>query len=204
MTNTTRGPVLIILFAGLMAGAGNGISIVAFPWLVLQRNRSALDASLVAMAGTLPLLASTLIAGTDVDYLGRRRVSMIADGLSGLSVIAVPVIALAFGVDAVNVAVLATLAALGQVGFVSNERFREVLASAAVPPEQAREALAINATARLTALKAASWHSARSACWRSCRRVASRGVTPWAGPNPGTSEPRPSPLSPSGAGGARS
>ena len=115
MTSTARGPVLIILFAGLMAGAGNGISIVAFPWLVLQRNRSALDASLVAMAGTLPLLASTLIAGTAVDYIGRRRVSMIADGLSGLSVIAVPVIALAFGVDAVGVAVLATLAALGSL-----------------------------------------------------------------------------------------
>ncbi|MCU0251229.1 MAG: MFS transporter [Vicinamibacterales bacterium] len=115
MANTTRGPALIIMFAALMAGAGNGISIVAFPWLVLQRNSSALDASLVALAGTLPLLASTLIAGTAVDYIGRRRVSMIADGLSGLSVIAVPVIALTFGVDAVNVAVLATLAALGSL-----------------------------------------------------------------------------------------
>ncbi len=115
MANTTRRPVLIILFAALMAGAGNGISIVAFPWLVLQRNSSALDASLVALAGTLPLLASTLIAGTAVDYIGRRRVSMIADGLSGLSVVAVPVIALTFGVEAVNVAVLATLAALGSL-----------------------------------------------------------------------------------------
>ena len=53
-----------------MAGAGNGISLVAFPWLVLQRNGSALDASIVAMAGTLPLLVATLIAGAAVDYLG--------------------------------------------------------------------------------------------------------------------------------------
>ena len=113
MTNSKRGPALLILFAALMAGAGNGISIVAFPWLVLQRNGSALDASIVAMAGTLPLLASTVIAGAAVDYIGRRRVSMISDALSALSVAAVPVIALAFGVHAVNVAVLATLAALG-------------------------------------------------------------------------------------------
>ena len=110
---TKRGPVLTILFAALMAGAGNGISMVAFPWLVLQRNGSALDASIVAMAGTLPLLVATLIAGAAVDYLGRRRVSMISDLLSGLSVVAVPVIALSFGVDAVNVGVLAALAALG-------------------------------------------------------------------------------------------
>ena len=34
--------------------------------------------ALVAMAGTLPLLASTLIAGTAVDYIGRRRVAMIS------------------------------------------------------------------------------------------------------------------------------
>ena len=113
MTKSKRGPVLLILFAALMAGAGNGISIVAFPWLVLQRNGSALDASIVAMAGTLPLLASTLIAGAAVDYIGRRRVSMISDALSAASVAAVPIIALAFGVDAINVAVLATLAALG-------------------------------------------------------------------------------------------
>ena len=113
MTTTKRGPLLLILFAALMAGAGNGISIVAFPWLVLQRNGSALDASIVAMAGTLPLLVATLIAGAAVDYLGRRRVSMISDLLSGLSVAAVPVLALAFGVDAINVGVLAVLAALG-------------------------------------------------------------------------------------------
>ncbi|MCV7229804.1 MFS transporter [Mycolicibacterium komossense] len=115
MSKSKRGPLLLILFAALMAGAGNGISMVAFPWLVLQHNGSAVDASIVAMAGTLPLLASTLIAGTAVDFIGRRRISMIADGLSALSVAAVPLIALAFGVEAVNVVVLATLAAFGSL-----------------------------------------------------------------------------------------
>lgn len=113
MTETQRGPLLLILFAALTAGAGNGISLVAFPWLVLQRNGSALEASIVAMAATLPLLVATLIAGAAVDYLGRRLVSMLSDALSALSVAAVPVLALTFGVDSVNVAVLATLAALG-------------------------------------------------------------------------------------------
>lgn len=113
MINTTRRPLFLIFFAALTAGAGNGISLVAFPWLVLQRNGSAVDASIVAMAGTLPLLIATLMAGAAVDYLGRRRVSMISDALSALSVAAVPVIALTFGADAINVTVLAALAALG-------------------------------------------------------------------------------------------
>src|SRR3954464_4480950 len=113
MTNGKRGPLYTILFAALLAGAGNGITIVAFPWLVLQRNGSALDASIVAMAGTIPLLVATLIAGAAVDYIGRKRVSMISDALSALSVAAVPVLALTFGVHVINVAVLAGLAALG-------------------------------------------------------------------------------------------
>src|SRR5690242_20144650 len=113
MMTGKRGPLFVILFAALMAGAGNGISIVAFPWLVLQRNGSALSASIVAMAGTLPLLAATLIAGAAVDYLGRRRGSMISDARSGLSVAAVPVLARTFGADVINVGVLAALAALG-------------------------------------------------------------------------------------------
>ena len=112
MLSRRRVLLLLILFAALMAGAGNGITIVAF-WLVLQRTGSALDASVVAMVGTLPLLAATLIAGTAVDYLGRRRVSMISDLLSALSVAAVPVIALMFGTDAITVTVLAVLAAFG-------------------------------------------------------------------------------------------
>jgi H+ antiporter protein len=113
MIRGKRGPLVVILFAALMAGAGNGISIVAFPWLVLQRNGSALDASIVAMAATIPLLVATLIAGASVDYLGRKRVSMMSDALSALSVAAVPVLALTFGVQVVNVVVLACLAALG-------------------------------------------------------------------------------------------
>jgi MFS family permease len=108
-------PVYLILFAALAAAAGNGISLVAFPWLVLQRDGSASDASIVAGAASLPLLFSTLIAGTAVDYLGRKRISIISDTLSGCTVAAVPVLAMSFGQQAISVEVLAALAALGAV-----------------------------------------------------------------------------------------
>lgn len=109
--NNSRGPAFLVLFATLMACAGDGVSIVAFPWLVLQRQGSAGQASIVAGATTLPLLFSTLVAGTAVDYFGRRRVSMISDALSGTAVATVPLVAWAFGAGAVNVAVLAVLGA---------------------------------------------------------------------------------------------
>jgi H+ antiporter protein len=110
---TTRGPALLILTSTFLAAGANGISMVAFPWLVLQRTGSAVDASIVAGAATLPLLLATLVAGTAVDILGRRRVAMLADALSASSVAAIPVLALALGTDVLNTAVLAGLAALG-------------------------------------------------------------------------------------------
>ncbi len=112
MRHTSRGPALLILFATLMASAGTGISIIAFPWLALQHHDSARDASIVAAGMTLPLVLSTLVAGTAVDFFGRRRVSLVSDSLSGSAVAAVPLIAWLAGGDALNVAVLAVLACL--------------------------------------------------------------------------------------------
>src|SRR6201982_1145656 len=103
MKTSSRGPAFLILFATLMATAGTGISIVAFPWLALQPHDSARDASIVAAAMTLPLVLSTLVAGTAVDFFGRRRISLVSDSLSGTAVAAVPLIAWSFGADALNV-----------------------------------------------------------------------------------------------------
>jgi H+ antiporter protein len=106
----SSGPAFLILFATLMATAGTGISIVAFPWLALQHHNRAQDASAVALAMTLPLVVSTLVAGAAVDFFGRRRVSLVSDSLSGTAVAAVPLIAWFCGADALNLAVLAVLA----------------------------------------------------------------------------------------------
>jgi MFS family permease len=112
MSHTSRGPAFLILFATLLATAGTGISIVAFPWLALQHHDSAKDASIVAAAMTVPLVLSTLVAGTAVDLFGRRRLSLVSDSLSGTAVAVVPLIAWLFGSGAPNPVVLAELAVL--------------------------------------------------------------------------------------------
>ena len=112
MSSNSRGPAFLILFATLMATAGTGISIIAFPWLALQHRDSAKDASIVAAAMTLPLVLSTLVAGTAVDFFGRRRISLVSDSLSGTAVAAVPLTAWYFGADAINLVELAVLAFL--------------------------------------------------------------------------------------------
>lgn len=111
--SNSRGPALLILCSAFLAAAANGISMVAFPWLVLQRTGSATDASVVAAAATLPLLVATLVAGTAVDFLGRRRVAMLSDAMSAASVAAIPVLVATQGIEALNTVVLAALAAAG-------------------------------------------------------------------------------------------
>ena len=106
-----RRPLLLIIYASSMAYAGSGISLIAFPWLVLQNDGSAGEASLVVGATILPMLISMLIAGTIVDYFGRKRVSLVADFFTAASVASVPLISWIHGPAAVNLGVLAGLAA---------------------------------------------------------------------------------------------
>ena len=110
MTKNNRSPASLILFATLMATSATGISLIAFPWLALQHRGSASDASIVAAAMTLPLVGSTLVAGTAVDFFGRRRISLVSDALSGTAVATVPLLAWLIGAQATNVAELAVLA----------------------------------------------------------------------------------------------
>ena len=112
MSSSSRGPAFLILFATLMATTGTGISLITFPWLALLHQDSARDAAIVAAAMTVPLVVSTVVAGTAVDFFGRRRISLVADFLSGAAVAAVPLLSWSFGANSINVAVLAVLAAM--------------------------------------------------------------------------------------------
>ena len=103
-------PLILLNVATLFSATGNGIVIVALPWLVLEQTGRATDAAIVAGAATLPLLLASLFSGTVVDRFGRRPTSLVSDALSALSVAAIPIAA---GTVGLSVPVLAALAALG-------------------------------------------------------------------------------------------
>jgi MFS family permease len=105
-------PIALVNLASLLSATGNGITIVAFPWLVLAQTGRATDAGIVAGAATLPLLLSSLFSGTVIDRFGRRRISLVSDALSGLSVAAIPIAAATVGL---SVPIIAVLAAIGAV-----------------------------------------------------------------------------------------
>ncbi|MEI8080628.1 MAG: MFS transporter [Actinomycetes bacterium] len=105
-------PFVALEVATSVSGMGNGISMVLFPWLVLELTGSAAAAGAMGAITTVPLLLSFLFSGVAVDIVGRRRMAVASDVLSGISVALVPIV----GVFAdLTFGVLAALAVLGAV-----------------------------------------------------------------------------------------
>lgn len=132
-------PYLALETATVLSGTANGITMVAFPWLVLDVTGDATAAGTIAAVTALPLLAAMMFSGTLVDMVGRRRISVGSDILSMLSVALVPVLAATVGFD---FALLLLVAALGAVfdpaGVTAREAMLpEAAAAARLPLERA-------------------------------------------------------------------
>jgi MFS family permease len=117
-------PLALLEASTLLSATGNGIAMVALPWLVLERTGSPAAAGLVAAATALPLLVAGLFAGVLVDRVGRVRTAVVSDVLSGLSVTAIPLVD---AVGGLTVPVLVGLAVLGAVIDPAGMTARETL-----------------------------------------------------------------------------
>jgi MFS family permease len=105
---------------------------IAFPWLVLDLTGSPSAAGALGAITALPLLVAFLFAGTVVDRVGRRRVAVVADLLSMLSVALVPLLGSVVDLSFAAVAAIAVLGATFDPAGIS--------AREAMLPEAARAA----------------------------------------------------------------
>lgn len=94
MTTHRLVPFLALEGATLLAGLGNGVAMVAMPWLVLELTGNPAAAGVVAGVSALPMLLASLFSGTMVDQFGRRRTSVVSDIFSAVSVAGIPLVAL--------------------------------------------------------------------------------------------------------------
>ena len=105
-------PVLLHQLSNLSSGLGNSIVMITIPWLILEETGSPAFAGLVAAISALPGLLISPIGGWLVDHLGRRAVSIGADLLSSLAVIAFPIVALTTGLNSSTILILAVVGAI--------------------------------------------------------------------------------------------
>lgn len=93
MTKTkTRVPLFALLGANGISMVGNVLTMIAVPWFVLQTTGSAARTGLVATFTALPAIIAAFFGGTLVDRMGHKRMSVISDAMSCLTVALIPLL----------------------------------------------------------------------------------------------------------------
>ncbi|WP_445995939.1 MFS transporter [Okibacterium fritillariae] len=101
-----------VLSALALSKVGNAIVMVAVPLFVLERTGSAAATGVAGMFSTLPVVVGGVLGAPLVDRFGSRVSSVVADSLSALCVIAVPILAM---MDALPFGLLLALVFLGGI-----------------------------------------------------------------------------------------
>lgn len=105
-------PVFLHQLSNFASGLGNSIVMITIPWLILEETSSPAFAGLVAAVSALPGLLISPIGGWLVDHIGRRTVSIGADLLSSVSVMAFPLVALTSGLSSLTILCIAVIGAI--------------------------------------------------------------------------------------------
>jgi len=90
--STNRTPLFATIAADTISRTGNVLTAIAVPWFVLVTTGSAAKTGIAAFAGALPVFISLFFGGVIVDSFSYRRVSVVADLASGLSVGMIPLL----------------------------------------------------------------------------------------------------------------
>jgi MFS family permease len=105
-------PVALHQLSNFSSGLGNSIVMITIPWLILEETGSPAFAGLVAAISALPGLLISPIGGWLVDHIGRRTVSIGADLLSAVAVVAFPIVASTSGLTSSTILVIAAIGAI--------------------------------------------------------------------------------------------
>ena len=105
-------PVVLHQLSNFSSGLGNSIVMITIPWLILEETGSPAFAGLVAAISALPGLLISPIGGWLVDHIGRRTVSIGADLLSAVAVVAFPIVALTSGLSSTSIFIIAVIGAI--------------------------------------------------------------------------------------------
>jgi MFS family permease len=88
-----RAPLFGLLASDGVSRAGNAITTIGVPLYALSVTGSPFATGIVGVFATVPMIVGGALGGVLVDRFGWRRSSVVADAASGLTVLAIPVLA---------------------------------------------------------------------------------------------------------------
>ncbi|CAB4562738.1 unannotated protein [freshwater metagenome] len=98
-TPAKRLPFVLLQVANFAGASANSMTFIAIPWLVLELTGSALSTGIVAALAAIPAIVMSPLAGLLIDRVGRAKISILSDVLSGLSVLMIPFVAMTGRLD---------------------------------------------------------------------------------------------------------
>lgn len=137
-----RLPLFALLAANATSQVGNMMTTVAIPWFILQTTGSPLQVGISSFVATVPLFIAAFISGGLVDRFSPKRMSIISDILSGITVAAIPLL---FGMNALTYPMLLALVFVGAILDTPGNTARQsllpdLIKRAQIKPERANAA----------------------------------------------------------------
>lgn len=117
-----RLPIFALLAANTISLAGSALTMIALPWFVLQTTGSAAMTGLAGFFVALPGFLAGIFGGTLVDRLGYKRVSVMADLVSGIAIVLIPLLFNTVGLAFWQLLALIFLGALLEIPGVTARR----------------------------------------------------------------------------------
>jgi len=96
---TSRAALPLFVAAEAFSLFGNSAIAIVLPWLVLTRTGDPAVTGLVAAVAALPAIVAALVGGWLIDKVGQRRMSVLSDFGSAVSVAGLAVVDRVFGLD---------------------------------------------------------------------------------------------------------
>jgi MFS family permease len=87
-----RAPLLALLTANAISMTGNVAGLVAIPWFVLKTTGSPALTGIAAFFNFLPTVLAGFLGGALIDRMGYKKMSIVADVASGVTVALIPLL----------------------------------------------------------------------------------------------------------------
>lgn len=111
-TQKSLKPVVYLQLSNFFSGISNAVVMITIPWLVLEVTDSPFFAGLVVAISAIPSLLIAPFGGVLINRFGAKSISVFADLMSMVSVIAFPVLAITGTLSALSITLLALLGAV--------------------------------------------------------------------------------------------
>jgi MFS family permease len=97
--NSPKRPLWALYFGELISTTGDSMAALAIPWFVLQTTGSAVQTGITAFFSVTPIVIGQFFGGAVVDRVGYKRMSIIADLASGVTVLLIPLLYYTTGIS---------------------------------------------------------------------------------------------------------